>query len=66
MPEAPACNTLWRHRKGGLYVVHNLARGCGEGTIDGQDLVIYSTVGEAKLWVRPLSEFMDGRFQPEL
>ena len=51
------------HRKSG-YIYEVLGFGCEEST--GRCLVIYrSTTSTDKVWIRPASEFFDGRFQVE-
>jgi hypothetical protein len=60
MTEAPVSGTLWRHRKGGLYVVTGACR--IEAT--GDDAVLYTPVGGGPQWARPVAEFLDGRFRP--
>ena len=64
MNDVPEKNSRWRHRKGGIYIVIDVATGCG-GSIEGQSLVVYFGVTTQGLWARPLSEFMDGRFFPD-
>lgn len=57
--------TIWRHRKGGVYTVIGIAKGCERNKqgIEGLDLVVYqSTDLEKRLYVRAKSEFLDGRF----
>lgn len=52
----------FRHKKtGGLYRV--IAFGRTEATLD--PVVIYQSVGtlEPHVWVRPLTEWIDGRFE---
>lgn len=57
----PKTGSLWRHRKGGLYAV---VRGAViEGTLT--PAVAYASVlagPSSPLWIRPLEEFLDGRF----
>lgn len=48
----------YRHRKGGLYLF--IGPGRIEASLD--PVVIYRSVSDGSLWVRPESEFMDGRF----
>ena len=53
--------SLWRHKKTGtIYTIKDIA-------IIESDLslaVSYKELGTAKVhWVRPLSEFLDGRFE---
>ena len=50
---------LFRHRKGGLYEV--IAVGKIEATLE--KAVVYKAT-DGNVWIRPATEFMDGRFQP--
>lgn len=53
---------IWRHKKtGGLYVVvtDNFQI---EATMEQG--ILYKGVYDGKEWVRPKTEFMDGRFEP--
>lgn len=47
----------WEHRKGGRYTV--VAVGVIEATLT--PAVVYRS-GNGNVWVRPLAEFLDGRF----
>lgn len=59
--EPPHEGSIWRHDKtGGHYVVLG---GC-RLEVDGEPAVLYEPAGGGTRWVRPESEFMDGRFQP--
>ena len=49
---------LVKHRKGGEYVIV----GTGKMEADLSLIVAYRKLGEYALWIRPLEEFMDGRF----
>ncbi len=52
--------SMYRHRKSGRYCIV-LAIGKIEATLN--PCVIYqATYGSRDVWVRPLDEFMDGRF----
>jgi hypothetical protein len=55
-------STLWRHRKtGGVYTISGMCQ--IEAT--NEPGVLYSSVQhEGPLWCRPISEFIDGRFEP--
>lgn len=63
--ENPKPNSIWRHKKGGLYRIICCA-------IQESDLtpvvVYYNEVTDeqpnqtVKTWTRPLAQFMDGRF----
>ncbi len=57
MDETTRWRATHRHRKGGLYRV--LSEGLLE--TDGTDVVIYDDV-QGQVWVRPATEFWDGRF----
>ena len=55
----PRPGSIWRHRKGGTYLVLCVAR--VEATLE--HVVVYHKVRQpADVWTRPVSEFMDGRF----
>jgi hypothetical protein len=61
----PAPNTLWRHKKGGLYFVVGVAICSTNGEGDGVErAVVYYSLKYAKLRYRSLAEFTDGRFLP--
>ena len=47
---------LYRHYKGGLYIVEGVARHT-ENT--GEDLVIYESLDTHRLWARPASMWYD-------
>lgn len=53
--------TYWHHMKtGGLYTVLH------DDAIREDDLepvIVYQNVGDGRIWVRPASEFFDGRFE---
>lgn len=48
----------YRHRKGGIYTLVAVAK----HTETGEDLVVYRAES-GQVWVRPLDQFSDGRFQ---
>jgi hypothetical protein len=53
-------HTLWRHKKtGGIYQIVTLAK--IEATM--QNAVVYRSIEHHGTWVRPVSEFLDGRFE---
>jgi len=62
----PEVGSVWKHRKGNLYLVRGIAQGCdsarGEAGIEGRVLVMYEAWADRQLWCRELSEFLDGRF----
>lgn len=61
-PNFPVARPVWRHVKsGGLYA--ELLRGHREH--DETEVVIYQNTATWQIWVRPLSEFIDGRFIPD-
>jgi len=57
---------MWRHKKtGGEYRVIDGAVNKNvfiEAT--GEPAVIYQSLKDHKIWVRPRAEFFDGRFEP--
>lgn len=55
----PAIGSEWTHRKGGVYTIVTNAR--IEATLEAA--VVYRDVITGMTWVRPLSEFIDGRFK---
>ena len=50
---------VYRHRKGGLYIIVN-----DDVTLEStlERHVLYREYSGEKIWVRPYSEFFDGRF----
>lgn len=58
-PTTPGWAPTHQHKKGGLYRV--LTHGVLEA--DHTPVVIYDDVA-GQVWVRPVSEFDDGRFRP--
>jgi hypothetical protein len=61
------CGRRWRHVRRGVTVVR-LGRGTvqcnGQQLVDMSSVIIYYHEGDEALWVRPESEFEDGRFVP--
>lgn len=56
----PCSRRRWRHVKtGGLY--QEIARGRLEA--DETPVVIYVAESDHRVWVRPVAEFDDGRFE---
>lgn len=64
--KCPVAGSVWRHRKGGLYVVATAV--IIEATLEPAVIYVRRGSDGAVKWSRPLSEFMDGRFkhEPEL
>jgi hypothetical protein len=63
MSEEPKPGTRWRHLKTGhVYVVLDICT--IEATVAPAVLYQRRDVADAHKWVRPLAEFMDGRFAP--
>ena len=57
---AGAERELYRHKKtGGVYEV--ICKGARES--DGELLVVYSNTTSGERWIRPATEFNDGRFE---
>lgn len=54
----PAIGSVWQHRKGGMYEVVTNAR--IEATLEAA--VVYRDMDVGMTWIRPLAEFIDGRF----
>jgi hypothetical protein len=56
---------LWRHKKrGSIYRI--IGRGhmqINVPEVDMVEVVIYQSVTDESIWVRPVSEFEDGRFE---
>lgn len=54
---------LYRHKKtGGFYaLLTDEARLEWEGT-DGERMCVYLSLDDDRTWIRPVSEFFDGRF----
>lgn len=53
---------IYRHKKtGGLYQIV-FSEAVIEATLE--TAVVYRSVDEGRVWVRPYAEFFDGRFEP--
>ena len=52
----PAMDQYWRHYKGGLYMIVDIAH----DTRSGEAVVVYNTVSyhSVGMWVRPIGEFL--------
>lgn len=48
-------STLYRHFKGGYYIVHSVAS--VEST--GEQVVVYQSLQDGRVWTRPLSSFQE-------
>jgi hypothetical protein len=57
-----ALRRIWLHIKSG-HLYEEIARGCVEAT--NEPCMIYRRLAlpDSTMWVRPVSNFMDGRFQ---
>lgn len=53
---------LWTHSKGGEYRI------LGFGVIEQGAIpaVIYQSIKDGSVWIRPCANFFDGRFKPEI
>jgi hypothetical protein len=62
--DAPSLGSVWQHvRRGTRYsVLHIGTLQTSEPGLDDELCVVYRNVSHYAVWVRPLSEFMDGRF----
>jgi hypothetical protein len=57
--------SLWRHGKGGMYVVLGISTCSTNGERDGkEEVVVYWSFKYESLRHRDVTEFLDGRFQP--
>lgn len=65
---------LFRHRKGGTYEVIGIGKMQTEGwydtsktistaNVDMREVTLYRSIADGSLWVRPVEEFNDGRFE---
>lgn len=60
--EGPRPHSLWRHVKGGLYLVLGTAQ-CSTNGNEQEQSVIYWSFKYQALRYRKLEEFLDGRFK---
>jgi hypothetical protein len=57
----PEPQSVWRHvKRGSTYIVDGFCT--IEATMERG--VIYTSMTDERVWVRPVSEFTDGRFEP--
>ena len=56
----PGVGTYWQHRSGGVDRVDR----CAVNEADLAPVVVYTCLQTKVVWVRPLSQFRDGRFAP--
>lgn len=55
---------LYRHKKRGtVYEVVGIATLQVDGPQDMAECVIYKDIISGRVWVRPISDFLDGRFE---
>ncbi len=54
VPTHPPQGSCWKHFKGNVYVVSEIARDCEE---PGRFLVVYRSM-KGDVWVRPLPDFL--------
>lgn len=57
----PPAGSRWRHRKTG--VVYAVSTGCVTGATLTPAVLYYPAAAGGLGWVRPLDEFLDGRFE---
>lgn len=50
-------SSIYRHFKGGYYIVHSLA--LIEKERDGEEVVVYQSLQDGQVWIRPVSEFQE-------
>ena len=50
-------SSIYRHFKGGYYIVHSIAR--IEKERDGEEVVVYQSLQDGQVWIRPVSEFQE-------
>lgn len=50
-------SSIYRHFKGGYYIVHSTA--LIEKDRDGEEVVVYQSLQDGQVWIRPVSEFQE-------
>ena len=55
----------FRHlKRGSIYVKVGVAGlQCTSPVVEGVPMVVYKSIEDGRLWVRPEEEFLDGRFE---
>jgi hypothetical protein len=53
-------DSLWEHRRGGVYRVLLIARREADRTLD----IVYRDEASGQVYTRPARDFFDGRFTP--
>ncbi len=57
-------NSIWRHKKRGTeYQIMLRGKLQVEGHHDMQDAVVYQGIEDGQVWIRPDTDFFDGRFE---
>ena len=69
--KVPEKGSTWKHlKRGSTYTIVGVGTMQVNGDLDNTQVVIYRGYdrlgGFVEFWVRPLDEFMDGRFEPIL
>lgn len=50
-------------KRGSTYIVLHDATMQAEGPLDNERVIVYQCEADGRVWVRPYSEFVDGRFR---